>query len=178
MPTITISGNNYPSYITVADADAYLAADFQRAAAWAALDPDVKGQLLVTATRLLQRLCWAAGAAPDVDDPDLPPAVAEATALMAADIANDPALGDSAATGTNVKRAKAGSAEVEFFRSFENNPLPAAAWDLLLSTGLMCANTGAGSGEGIPVISGSGYPSRFDDCWDGFETGDPALDSY
>ncbi len=175
MPTVEIGGNDYPAYADIAFADLYLAADALRAARWAAItDPDTKGRYLVSATRLLQRLCWTDGAPDPTVDPVLV-AISEATSLMAADIALKPATGDSASTGTDIKRAKAGSAEVEFFRNFDADPLPAAAWDILIDTGLLCE-----SGEtfdGAPYISGSGYPSRFDDDYDDLN-GNPAVDSY
>lgn len=163
MPDVDIGGTAYPSYATVDFADEYLAADALRAAGWAGLTEDGKGRSLVSATRLLQRLCWSAGQAPLTDDPALDPLITEATSLMAADIASKPSLGDSASTGTDLKRAKAGPAEVEFFRNFESTPLPTAAWQLLLQTGMLCENAGASDdGLGAGIITGSGYPSRFD----------------
>ena len=68
MASVTIGTTDYPSYSSVADADAYLAADAVRAAAWALRNPDAKARGLVTATRLLQALTWC-GTAPDVADP-------------------------------------------------------------------------------------------------------------
>jgi hypothetical protein len=121
MAEITIAGNTYGSYASVAEADEYLAADLPRYAAWAALSADMKGRALVTATRYLLGLAWVGGI-PDLDTP--PAAVVEATALFAADIAAKPALANDASTGSNVKRVKGGEAEVEFFRPTTGAALP------------------------------------------------------
>ena len=123
MATITINTVDYNSFASVADADAFLAADVKRYAAWAALDADAnaKARALVTASRYLAGLDWADGV-PSYDTP--PTAVVEATALLAADIAAKPSLGDDASTGSNVKRVKGGEAEVEFFRPTAGAALP------------------------------------------------------
>ena len=176
MPSVTINGAEYPVYADVDFADAFLAADMLRADAWDALTADPqKGRALVTATRQIMRQCWAAGTAPDPAVDPVDPLIAQATSLLAADIAADPSLGDSAATGSNLKRAKAGPAEVEFFYSSESTPLPAAAWQLLLSTGLLCGSAGGGDdGVGSAVYSGANYPSRFHDgCRD-----EPEIEGY
>lgn len=52
MTTITIGGNNYTAYASVADADAYLLVD-PGFATWDALSDDDKGKYLVSATRLI-----------------------------------------------------------------------------------------------------------------------------
>ena len=57
--TIAIGTNSYTSYATVAEADAYLAADPVAAAAWAALSADDKARRLIDATRRLNLLPWA-----------------------------------------------------------------------------------------------------------------------
>lgn len=174
MATVDIGGNDYAVYADIDFADIYLAGDALRAARWVALDDEAKARNLVSATRLLQRLCWTDGAPDPSVDPVLE-AIANATCLMAADIAAKPSTGDSASTATDVKRAKAGSAEVEFFRNFDADPLPAAAWAILIDTGLLCES--GDTFDGAPYISGSDYPSRFDDDYDDIN-GDPALDSY
>ncbi len=173
MATVDIDGNDFPVYADVDFADIYLSGDAQRAVAWAARDATSKARGLISGTRLLQRLCWTDGV-PSTDDPVLA-AIAEATSLMAADILAKPSLGDSASTATDVKRAKAGPAEVEFFRNFESTPLPTAAWQILLDTGLLCES--AGITDSSPYISGSEYPSRFDPDFDDISD-DPALGSY
>lgn len=161
MATVEIAGEDYPSYIELDDADLYLAADALRADAWALLDDERKGQGLVSATRLLQRQSWVAGEPPATDD--ALPAVQAATALLAADITAKPALGDSAATASNVKAVGAGSARVEFFRPTEGYVLPAAAFALL--RGLLGVPPGDLSSVGLDNAaygSSPGQRSRFD----------------
>lgn len=128
MPQVTISDAQYDVYATVEVIDQYLAGDLQRASAWAALTPEVKAQADVSATRLLQRQAWRDGVPPVEDAPLV---VQQATALLAADIAAKPSLGDSASTGSNIKAVGAGSARVEFFSPVAGTLLPSAAWALL-----------------------------------------------
>ena len=128
MATITLNGVDYSVYADQAEVDAYLAADLARAAAWEALDVDTKARAIVSATRLLQRQAWRDGP-PSFDTP--PQAVKDATALLAADIADKPKLGDDGSTASNVKAVGAGSARVEFFSPVEGRALPAAAFALL-----------------------------------------------
>lgn len=159
MPIITITGTDYPTYITVADADKYLAVDVQRADLWASRTELQKQRGIVSATRFLQALTWASGEAPlTTDDPVLYP-LAEATALLAADFLATPALASGGGTGSNVKRAKAGSAEVEFFRPVAGYPMPLDVFNLLRSL-LGIGDDGLAIGYG--VASGTDFCSRFD----------------
>ena len=133
MATVSITGEDYPSYSDVETADLYLAADVSRAAIWAALeeDPD-KGRALVTATRLLQRQSWVAGSPPDTEAVDLDQRIIDATALLAVDIILKPASGDGGGTGSNIKSVGgAGVPTITFFSPSPGNPLPQAAFDLL-----------------------------------------------
>ena len=60
LTTIAIGGTDYPSYATVAEADAYLGVDPLRRAAWSGLRPQRdKGVNLIAATRRLDSLNWA-----------------------------------------------------------------------------------------------------------------------
>jgi DnaT-like ssDNA binding protein len=54
---IITSGNQFDTYASVEQADIYLVANFA-ATAWFDLTEDQKGQLIVTATRVLERQCW------------------------------------------------------------------------------------------------------------------------
>lgn len=156
MASITIGAASYSSFASVAEADEYLAADVQRYAGWAALDADAKARALVTASRYLAALDWADGV-PSYDTP--PAAVVEATALFAADIAAKPSLGSDASTGSNVKRVKGGSAEVEFFRPSAGAVLP--AW-LLRLLGPLLGNDVTWPEGGTAYGSDDCQVSRFD----------------
>lgn len=149
MTTVTISGNAYDVYVSDSDATTYLAADFGRASAWAALTDDQRKIAVVSATRLIDRQRWV-GAKTDSDqalafprtgltDADgnavasdtVPTAVENACAILAADIAADSDLANDPSTASNIKSVKAGSSNVEFFRPQSGTKLPSYIMDLL-----------------------------------------------
>jgi hypothetical protein len=141
MAVITIGANNYDSFISVADADVYLAADISRGAAWLALSDDPKARGLISATRMLLALTWC-DTAPDPADDDAPQVVQDVTAMLAADLVAKPKLFADASANSNVKRAKGDTAEVEFFSPVSGAPpLPLALWNRLLAAGLVCLGT-------------------------------------
>jgi len=140
--TITISAVNYTSYASVAEADPYLAVDPVRSAAWAADTTDEKGASLVAATRRLDLLDWGGektGGASQVEafprtgltyadgtavsTSEVPQEVEDACILLAGSIAITPADADQGTSGSNIKSAKAGSAQVQFFRATEGSAL-------------------------------------------------------
>ena len=149
--TITIGANDYIAYASVAEADIYLAVDPVRSAAWTALTPDQKGINLIAATRRLDQLPWVGektgGAAqvnawprtgvsyPDgtaVSTTDVPTEVEQATIIIAGDITLSSTAAETSTPGSNIKRTKAGSAEVEFFRPTSGTLLPnLAAFNLV-----------------------------------------------
>lgn len=135
--TITIGGEDYTSYASVAEADVRLAVDATRKTAWEALTTDEKGANLVAATNRLDLELWIGektggeGAQENkwartgvtyedgtaVSTTEVPIEVENATIILAGSIALDATLADSGTSGSNTKRVKAGSAEVTFFRS-------------------------------------------------------------
>lgn len=132
--TITINSIDYIAYASVAQADAYLAVDPTRSAAWAALTTDQKGANLVAATRRLDQLNWTGektvstqinewprtGATCDgtvfASTTEVPQEVEDATILKAGSIALDATNANVNTSGSNIKRVQAGTAEVEFFQ--------------------------------------------------------------
>lgn len=125
MAQITIGSNQYDAYCDVAYADEYMAADASLHSAWAALNADAKGRAIISSSRYMASLCWAAGDPPTYASPG--DDTQEACAILAAMIANEPDLisGSAGAVngqsgGQDVRRAKAGSAEVEFFDPLRN----------------------------------------------------------
>lgn len=141
MAVITIGANNYDSFIAVADADIYLAGDIARATAWALLNDDAKGRALISATRMLLTLPWC-DETPDPAEEQAEP-IPSVTAMLAADLAAKPKLFADASGNSNIKRAKAGPAEVEFFSPVDGGPpIPMALWNMLLSAGLVCFGLG------------------------------------
>jgi hypothetical protein len=153
MATVPIGGEDYEAFADVAFADNYLAADVLRAGPWATRNADAKGRGLVSATRMLLTLPWCE----DVPDPtveqDSP--IPEVTAELAADLLAKPRLFADASGNTNVKSAKAGSAQVEFFSPVEGGPpIPKALWDKLLAAGLVCLGTDEVTINDAPYASG------------------------
>ncbi len=135
--TITISTIAYIAYASVAEGNAYLNTDPLRAAAWEVLDTAGKGKALVSATRRLDLERWKGtktggegvqeekwprtgvtyldGTA--VSTTEVPQELENATALLAGSIVLDSKNAEGGTGGSNVKRVKAGSAEVAFFRA-------------------------------------------------------------
>lgn len=133
LTTLTLGANNYISYASVAEADAYLAADPVRGATWAGLTNDQKIINLVASTRRMDLLDYSGtkvsatqerewprtGATCDgtpVTDTDVPIQLQDATILNAGSIAIDPTNANQGSSGSNVKRVQAGTAQVEFFQ--------------------------------------------------------------
>lgn len=161
MSSVTIGGNAYPTYEDVADADLYLAADPSRSTAWLARTPDQKGQGLVSATRLL--LAQSSWCSPPTDPATgiIPQPLADATALLAADILTKPALvSNPSGAASNLKRAKAGPVEVEYFGTnvlVTPPPLPAEIWQMLQTAGILgCTGDATSDGAYVSGVDGCG----------------------
>lgn len=132
MAEIDISAESYSAFADLDYAEFYIGADATLAEPWGALDDDDKGRNIVTATRILLRQPWKV--VPTFDAP--PDAVRDATCEFAGAIANGYDLGTPAAASLQVRRQKAGSVEVEYFRDLDGPayrppPLPTAVWDLI-----------------------------------------------
>lgn len=141
MGEVTIGTATYQGFATVETADEYLAADIIRATPWALLNDDAKGRALISATRMMLILPWCEEAPDPAVDQESP--IPEVAAMLAADLAANPSLFMDATGNSNIKRAKAGSAEVEFFTPVEGGPpLPRNLWDRLLAANLVCAGAG------------------------------------
>lgn len=167
MATIDVGDGKFNVWADQDFADIYLGADIARATPWALLNDDAKGRALVSAARLIARLDWAAGSPPDYAT--APAAIAEANAILAADMAADPTLAATQGRESDIARVKAGSAEVEFRRvdaAQTSAPLPSEAWALIMGTGLLGATM---AGTDAPFYSGGQFQSRFPpDCGYGY----------
>ena len=133
---IDIGGIIYKSYVGLGDANNYLKAEPALSAAWDALTDPQKNQYLVSATRhidavflfvgkptggAVQDTSWPRTGATyydgtEIADDAIPPAVANATALLAGMFAAGilSTASGSAPTNTNLSSVKAGSVAVEF----------------------------------------------------------------
>jgi len=127
---ITIDEVAYFAYADVPTADAYLAAD-SNAAAWRAADDITKQRALITATRILDRQSWKS----DLDQASraLLEPIVHATAELAAQLVAGYDAANRQHTGQAVRRQKAGSVEIEYFRGAEGSPLrlPLPVWELI-----------------------------------------------
>lgn len=142
MATITIGTVEYASFISAEDATAYLGGDISRATGWALLNEDAQKRALISATRMLLTLPWC-DTPPDPAVDPAPAVVQEVTAMLAADLGAKPKLFADATGDSNIKRAKAGSAEIEFFSPVDGGPpIPMALWKRLLSANLVCYGLG------------------------------------
>ena len=164
MGSVTISGNSFDVYSEtadpIADAKLYFSAKIG-SAPWTAADKIIQQQALVTATRWIRRYLTQQLVDPaDVPDPSVTPApllVAQATYETAFVLVIDPSAQNESSTGSNKKRLKAGSAEIEFFRPTDGTPLPTIANALLAEF----LNEVGGTSDHGAVVFGTDGVSEF-----------------
>ena len=138
---VTIGTTEYQAFQSVEGADEYLGGDISRATSWALANNDAKGRALVSATRMMIALPWCAETPDPAEDQQSP--IPEVAAMLAADLNANPALFADASGASNIKSAKAGSAQIEFFSPVDGGPpIPKALWTLLLTANLVCLDGG------------------------------------
>lgn len=157
---VDIGADTFDVYADTDFADLFLAGDVLRAAGWAIRNPEAKARGLVSATRMLRRMPWTVVPAPlPTDDPENA-VVQEVTAMLAADLLAKPRLFSDAATTSNVKSVKAGSASVDFFSPVRDGPpMPRVLWDMLVAANLVGLLDGD-DGSGPPFVTGNDRPCR------------------
>lgn len=167
------------SYATITEANDYLD-NSVRAGAWEFLGDDEKSRALITATRLIDKQCLVGDQTdPDqplhfpatgvldhegneVPDDEVPLGITNAMIELAYELTQNPALESSSNTGSNTKRLKAGSVEIEKFRPGDVlgtkgiKRFPAVVQEYLAPF----LTKGAGSAQAF----GSDQASQFDDC--------------
>lgn len=162
---VTISGNTYDVYVSVATVDAYAAGSLT-ADAWSAMVANDKARVLVSVTRWIDSECWQ-GEKVDPDQPLAWPrtvgdiaAIELAVTQLAVLVAANPSLPDQSmglvtvAADGGTKRLKAGSVELEYFRALNFSvygtgtvaPFPQGIMNKIGQW--LCANTG-GSAWGL-----------------------------
>lgn len=139
MPTVEIGGTTYEVYDEQANVQLFLEGQLGQTA-WLNLDPNTtQRQAMVSATKLMDRTPWlgskTAPAQPidwprtgitdcegqPVDPADTPQDILDGFAELCDELAGDPdTVQDNASTGSNNKKLKAGSVEIEYFRSTLN----------------------------------------------------------
>ena len=127
------------SYISVANADAYFA-DRLNGESWEVLDNSTKQRALVSASGQISLRLISDCQLP-LAPADINAQVANASAEYALLLAEDPTILSQANTGTNTKRVRAGSAEVEFFQPRRGTRFPNIVTELLVAS--ECLSTGS-----------------------------------
>lgn len=176
---ITVSGVVYVAYASEAEAEAYMAVDPVRKDAWDVLTSDQKKVNIISATKRLDLLTWTgektSGASQvnawprtgvvysdgtAVSTSEVPREVQDATCSLAGSITIDASTSEAGTSGTNTKRVKAGSAEVEFFRPDSGKALQDETAFTLITIFL----SGPASGDTGNFASGTGCESSFNDA--------------
>lgn len=176
MGQVTISGTVFDVYGTEASAKAYLSGKLSTPA-FDAADTNSRKKAQVSATRFIDRARWQGEKTDpaqvldfprtglvDCDtgeelDPDtVPLEIEHATYELMEMLLADPTLVDSTDSGSNIKRVKAGSAEVENFRPTQGRStrFPTVVHELV-----SCFLASSGEVFG-PFASGTDAESQFD----------------
>lgn len=132
------------SYANLTDANDYFADDL-RAATWTALSDTVKEQSLVTASRQISRAVRDSCKLP-LQVADITPQLIQAASELGLVMATNPSSISQGNTGSNLRRAVAGSAQVEFFRPTTGSRFPSLVMQILRDGD--CIDTAAGSSGG------------------------------
>ena len=178
MGTVTIGATNYTVYGDATGLDAYWQAGMGDGyTAWSAADATKRKRSLVAATRLLDRqpwqgdpvgtpvidtvLQWPRTGITDVSSASVPDEVEKACYELAGAIMADESLTTNATSGSNVKRVKAASVEVEFFTNTLgiSGKLPQSVSDLV---GQWLLGAGSGSSSAISYGTDGTEESQFD----------------
>jgi len=168
---IAVDGIDYDVYATIEDADAYLGAAYH-ADSWRALtDDDVKGMLLVTATRTLGRQTWLGSktvstqplawprsetGVTGVTDTVVPEDIINASIELALAILDGSTVQDDQNTAQKIQTLKAGSVGLTYFREAEGKPLrfPLIVWELVkkyLGSAIMIVGASSSGTDGVSV---------------------------
>ena len=164
MGQVTIGAIVYDIYGTEADAEEYFAASLE-ASAWNDATVLQKQQALVTGTRWIDRLDWQGAKTSDAQPLEFPRTgidgladtwePEEANYELALALLVDSSLDKTATTGSNTKRVKAGSAEVEFFKPTDGLSFPTIVQQLI---GQYLASS---AGLSVGLASGTDEESAF-----------------
>jgi hypothetical protein len=164
------------TYVTLAEASVFLGDSTRAADLWAGLDPDTQNRSLLTATKLLERPDWN-GQETDpaqilafprtgltdqdgnaVDPTMVPQEIKDAECELAFELTQNPDLETSMGTGSNIRVAKAGPAEVEYFRPTDGTRNMRFPW---IVQELVAPFLG-GRNPTLGIVSGTDVGSAFD----------------
>jgi len=182
MGQVTISAVVYEIYgehTGAGSADQYLDASLVYNAIWNAASADDQKRALVTVAREFNRqawqgepttpypsvqpLAWPRSGVVDrngnpVNSATIPQAIIDGSYELAGAILADVAVASASSAGNSVKRLKAGSAEIEFFRPQSGGRFPTSVQELV---GEFLAGGGATSTLEVAEVSGMDETSAF-----------------
>lgn len=129
MPIISIGGNDYPVYVTVADATVYLTPDIQYGALWTGTPVATQESAIVSATYWLDRKEYNQEFTHD----NAPPEMAAANSVLAVMLVEDPTLASNAASdASNISSVGSAAGEsVSFFGREKGQDFPARVQEIL-----------------------------------------------
>lgn len=161
MPSVMLSGVEFPTFAGLTTADEYLMADARYAVTWPVKTDEERSRLLVSATRAMQALRWRDDV--DVDPEGSPPAVfGPACILFAAEGLVNPGVFSARDTGAPVLESSAKAGPVETSKKFgavkAALPVPNAVHRLIASY-----LAGAGVRVGTGVFRGGSKPAQLSD---------------
>ena len=157
MATVTINGQNYTAYADVAQADVYEGASVgPEGVAWRKASTDKKGMGLVSATRMIDRIAWPAGA---TSTPEWQAAVVNASIELAAALIEGSLTSNQSQAASPIKALGAGSARIEYFRSFDEPAQWPDAFAQIMGPWLSQVSSASGSQGAIAY--GTCRPSEF-----------------
>jgi len=155
---LLVEGTN--SYVTRTNAITYFSNRFGHAA-WDALSGEDEYRVLITASTQISHTVKDEYKLPFT--PAAEQGLQDATCELALAMANDGAVVEQGNTSKNIKRVKAGSAEVQFFSTGSGSStgarFPPFVMNILRAGGFISAAT-----LSTPVASGTSDTSQFDDC--------------
>lgn len=151
MPTISIGGNDYPVYVTVADATVTLTPDLQYGDLWTGTAVTTQERAIVTATYWLDRKSYTQ----DFTHDTAPQAVIDANAWLAVLLVETPTLAADSNTGSsNIEEATSASgAGVRFFSPQPGAPFPDRVQEIL---GTLLASSSTSTSVPLGAWDGSG----------------------
>lgn len=177
MPTtVAINGTDYDVYVSVADVDVYADGSLT-ADEWQALVADDKARVLVSVTRWIDSQCWKGEKLDPLQPLAWPRTVGDiatielAVTQLAVLLAANPELADQSmglvavSADGGIKRLKAGSVELEYFRALNFtvygsgavSPFPAGIMNLIGSW--LCGKGSSGYGLSGSKSFGTCEPS-------------------
>lgn len=174
--TVTINGNTYDVYVSVAQVDEYANGSLT-ADAWQALVADDKARVLVSVTRWIDSQCWKGEKLDPLQPLAWPRTIGDiatielAVTQLAILLAANPELADQSmglvavSADGGIKRLKAGSVELEYFRALNFtvygsgavSPFSAGIMNLIGSW--LCGRSGTGYGLSGSKAFGTCEPS-------------------